>query len=461
MKYYEKKQEIISLLENLESKLISNLASRPQEIIKASTFITDNDFSQTRFKDAYNAVMESVIKNRDLYSVLKERKIELSSLIKNFEYAQVDQLSRELKKFSKINKTVDLLQTSVNSIDIKSDIDSYISSVQNDLVKINSLSSNKSTDIKSLLGEFDTQRDIYANKTSLLGIDTGFPKLNEMIDGIRKGHLWIIGGYTSTGKTNMSLNILKSVIKNKKRAVYYSLEMGEFDIISRTLAIMSGQKVRDVSKKKDLDIAEAHSQIENSRLNIITDINDISKIKMSMIEQNMIEPVDIFFVDFLQIIKSIKSDNEYEVMRSVSHEMQEIAKHLQIPVIALSQINNESAKSSESRMMGFKGAGDIAAASDLAIELNSAEESYEDFVRKMNKGEKVRVKCMIKKNRHGRVGSFLCLFDGETGIFEELSYAEPTVKNKIYDVRRNIKGIKNTLKEIEEDNNQKVWDEII
>lgn len=416
MTYIEKKKKIISTLQELESSLVSYLVTHPEEIIK--TGFTADDITTPKLRTAFSAILESVTNNRDLVACLMDKDISLRSIIDLYDYRPINTLCAEIKKYSKLNNVLDTFYTHAETLDIFGDIDAQISEIQNQLVKINRLHIRKSNDIESLMQDFDNQVTENKNKKGMLGLDTGFPKLNSRIDGIRPGHLWIVGAYTSGGKTFFALNLMKSIIKQGKRAVFYSLEMSESDIIARTLGIMSKQNSMEILKGW-IDTPEEKQELKKSNLSIITDINEISKIKMSMIEQNMKSPVDVFFIDYLQLVQSKKHDNEYDVMRLASHELQEIGKHLNIPIIVLSQISNESAKNPDGRVMGYKGAGNIAAAADLAIELNPGEEDYETFRQKMNDGREVVIKCVVKKNRHGKVGAFETTFHSQTGIFKE------------------------------------------
>jgi replicative DNA helicase len=148
----------------------------------------------------------------------------------------------------------------------------------------------------------------------------------------------------------------------------------------------------------------------------------MNQILLSMYEESLKDKPAVFIIDFLQLITLKNSRSEYETITQVILELQNTAKRLNIPIIVLSQVSNESAKNGDQTVMGFKGSGAIAAAADLAIELVSGEESVNELRRKMKEDEPVNIKWHVKKNRHGRVGTLDMTFIGKHGIFKEYDF---------------------------------------
>src|SRR5690606_1031210 len=115
--------------------------------------------------------------------------------------------------------------------------------------KIISLSSDEEDEkIDNQIEKLKKVQKDFKNKPegSLIGISTGFKKLDDVIDGFRPGHFWVLGGYTSAGKTFASLNLVANLIKQKKRVVFYSLEMTEVDILSRLSGILTQQNTKKI-----------------------------------------------------------------------------------------------------------------------------------------------------------------------------------------------------------------------
>jgi replicative DNA helicase len=237
----------------------------------------------------------------------------------------------------------------------------------------------------------------------------------------------IVNHNTNVGKTFASLNIVANLIKQNKRVVYYSIEMNSTDILSRILGILTNDNGKSIVKgyAKDKDkVKENIEKIKQSKLSIHSQKSETSEILFSMYEENLRDKVDLFVVDFLQIMTVKNSKSEYETTTTAILSLQQIAKRLNIPVMVLSQISNESAKVEDAVVMGFKGSGAIASAADLAIELKSGEQSRQDWKQKIKEGKLVKIDWSIKKNRHGSIGKMEMAFNGNTGIFEDYETSE-------------------------------------
>ena len=136
-------------------------------------------------------------------------------------------------------------------------------------------------------------------------------------------------------------------------------------------------------------------------------------------EEDMKSPVDLFVVDFIQLVTLNNSKSEYETTTETALRFQQTAKKLKKPIMVVSQISNDGAKNQSDVVMSFKGSGAIAAAADLAIEIVHDEEDAKTFKEKIQAGEIVNMKWRVMKNRHGKVGYVSMEFEGNTGIFKE------------------------------------------
>lgn len=308
------------------------------------------------------------------------------------------------------------------------DIEENILQAQSAIINIaNYVKKNERTDIVGILGEYEKLQEIYAEKLqsgiSLLGISCGMPKIDYMIDGIRPAHLWVVGGYTSTGKTAFSLNILNSILKQGRRASYFSLEMSNTDIVGRLLGIMTGTSSMRIMKSgagkpEEVEaINNAKKELEGRDLVIHTTEHELDQLILAMKSDHLNKPVDCFFVDFIQLITVKNAKSEYESITQASLKLQDLAKELNTPIIVLSQVNNEHAKfGKNSQVMGFKGSGGIAAAADFAVELARADKQ-QDVEIKLAGGLALNIDVHVKKNRHGAIGKIEMSFCGESGQF--------------------------------------------
>jgi replicative DNA helicase len=349
----------------------------------------------------------------------------ISELMEADDYmTSMQKLCGQLKKQNTAKEVADFLTHYSKSVNSEN-VEEVAAEVQQKILQAVSHTAKEDADIQTTIDEFEAFRELYAQKKAtgekLLGLSTGFGKLDDIIDGLREGHLWIIGGYTNLGKTYAALNILTHLLKQGRRAVFYSLEMTRVDILARILGILTEINGNAITKGNVAPetVAGALELVKKSQLGIFKDKSDISQIVLSIHEECARNKPALIVVDFLQLVQCKDARTEYEATTKAILELQKAAQRHRVPIIVLSQVSNESARSGDQQVMGFKGSGGIAAAADLAIELVSGEESITELRKKMNEGTPVLIKWHIKKNRHGRVGTIMMEFTGKYGIFAE------------------------------------------
>ncbi len=329
---------------------------------------------------------------------------------------------RELSRLRRIHTSATEIK---QKIEDGTDIQSALENFQSCLVE--KVADGKNA--KQLIEAYEAEQIAISERIEsgipLIGLDTGFTRLNRSIDGLRPGHFWVIGGYTSTGKTYFSLNIVKKLLIEQKRVLFYSLEMSTEEIASRlvglfsginTIAAMKGALTPENAEK----VVSAKNDLFYTKLKVFDTKRSLDEIRYSILGESVDEPVDCVVIDYLQLLEGKSNESQYETLRRASSDIQAIAKSTKIPIIALSQINNDSARN-ESEVMGFKGAGDIAASADMAVEIRLNETSIEEVRRKQGSSEPINMKVIIKKNRHGSKGEMHALFKSWCGEFQELN----------------------------------------
>lgn len=286
------------------------------------------------------------------------------------------------------------------------DIDTVLAETQGRIVSINNL--NKIDDsIKSIIRELEKTQDVYSQKyedgKKIIGISTGFEKLDDCIDGLRPGHIWVVGAFTSTGKTQFALNIVNAVLEQKIPTSIISLEMSRVDLAARLIGIRQNLSSMKILKgKTEIDLwqqIEQHKNfLYNSPLEIHTTYFDLEKIKMLIRKDVYIRKVKFIVIDYVQNILSEKGLREYDLMTQSAVDLQSLARELGITIYIVSQISNEAEKG-QGAGAGFKGTGALEAVADMAIRLkrDKKNESETDVC--------VPIEIIISKNRHGYTGT--------------------------------------------------------
>jgi replicative DNA helicase len=409
----------------LEEEIIGIMIFNKEAIPKIFRVLSIADFKNYQMEA--ETVLEAWQQERPIEQELLAKGFRVSSFVKDFVTHNPEAACKSLKLFNTADNLRTLFTEAKERVPEK-DIEGFAAEVQQKIIQTISGSKLENAEIEIIAKEFQEYQEVfkekYRNGGKLLGLETGFDKLDEVIDGLRPGHLWVIGGYTNLGKTYASLNILVNLILKGHRGVFYSLEMSRVDILGRILGIMTEQNGNSIAKGfgDQAKVAKSLALVEKTKLSIYSTKSEMNQILLSMYEESLKDKPAVFIIDFLQLITLKNSRSEYETITQVILELQTTAKRLNIPIIVLSQVSNESAKNGDQTVMGFKGSGAIAAAADLAIELVSGEDNVGELRRKMKEDEPVNIKWHVKKNRHGRVGTLDMTFIGKHGIFKEYEF---------------------------------------
>lgn len=404
----------------IENELLNIIYHSPEKIPKVIKHITKADF--LLHGDIFEILVDCFKNNKNQIAEISHKRFDKLQFVFEHSVRDIDCVCKDLKQLSDERKIKDILEKHKKSIEEKSST-MFISDMMRDLM--NDVYT-KGIDDQTILGailEFEenqkANKDKFKSGKGIIGISTGYDKLDNIIDGLCKEHLWIVAGYTNRGKTFAVLNIVSNLIVQNKRVVFYSLEMSKIQILSRLFGIMTDQNGFSVLKGYNHDegaIEHAKNLIRASDFQIYNGKYELSDITFSMLEENMKKPVDLFVIDFIQNVSVKGSKTEYEIITSAILEFQQLARKLKTTVIVLSQVSNAGA-SGDSPIMAFKGSGALASAADFAVELVNTDDDNER--RGMN-GENKKITWDIKKNRHGITGKIDMEFNGKHGTFVQL-----------------------------------------
>lgn len=418
-------ENFIDKSKRVETEIIGRLILDLKFFPIVSAIVTKNNFSV--YPDIFEILKDCYENEKNIATEFHVKNINISNFIKDVSFRRPEAIANDLKEISNSISLYKVLNKAIKNIPF-SDVEVYASDIQKEIInEIHEIEYAKS-DAISVVKEWKDTRESYKKKfqngVGLIGLSTGYTKLDEAIDGLRDGHIWILGGYTNAGKSTSALNIVSNLIKENKRVVFYSLEMSANDIISKLLGIMLKVHGGSLLKGKEhQDLENSLLKIIDSNLSIHTDKFELQDIIFSMTKEKL-SGADLFVVDFVQNVTLKGSKGEYETTTTTAIDFQRTARKLCTPTILLSQISNDGAKNQIDGVMYFKGSGALGAVADLAIEVKVAEEKNEEFYAKMKNGDDVYITWTIKKNRHGATGSIDMSFNGRTGFIKEGSPLE-------------------------------------
>ena len=317
-----------------------------------------------------------------------------------------------------------------NAYDGKSNVDDLLGDAEKQLVETSR--SNAKEEIPSLeelsLDAYNRLTDLRNNKGKLRGLKTGFRDLDNITAGLQRGDLIIVGARPSMGKTTFAQNVAYNAASiNKCGVLFFSMEMGRDEIVDRMISDVSGVdnwniRTGNVSDGDFSKIEEALGEMGEIPLYIDdTSGLTINEIRNRARRAKHDHDINLVIVDYLTLIRGgdrYKGNRVLEVTE-ISQGLKHIARELDIPVLALAQLNREVTGRDDPRpvLSDLRESGSIEQDADLVIMLHRVdyyhrnEEGYEDT----NITE-----LLIQKHRHGRVGKIELYFHPELLRFMSL-----------------------------------------
>lgn len=239
------------------------------------------------------------------------------------------------------------------------------------------------------------------------GMSSGFLSLDEIITGLRPSELIILAARPAMGKTALVCNMALQVAKAKHGVLLFSLEQSKLELAERMLCIqakVSGHKLRkgDLGEMDQMMLMEAANSMRSFPL-LIDDLAGQNMTRIMAVARRMKRAKDIgvVIIDYLQLIESEDSRTPREQqIASITRRLKFMAKELNIPVIALSQLNRavEARENKKPKLSDLRESGAIEQDADIVMFLHR-EEAYDAGVRP---GE---ADLIVAKNRHGPLGT--------------------------------------------------------
>ena len=271
----------------------------------------------------------------------------------------------------------------------------------------------------------------YNNRDKLTGVATNFYDLDKMTNGLQKSDLIILAARPAMGKTAFALNIAQNVaLKEGIPVAIFSLEMSKAQLVQRLLcseAEIDSQRLKTGNMQtKDWEkLAVAMDSLSKSSLYIddkagstITDIRaKCRRLKLSNPDLGLI------VIDYLQLIEGSGREDRMQQISSISRGLKILAKELDVPIIALSQLSRAVESRTDKRPMlsDLRESGSIEQDADIVMFIyrdeyyKNANDEEDQAEKAANKGE---AEIILAKHRNGSVGTVKLLFQGSITKFK-------------------------------------------
>lgn len=265
---------------------------------------------------------------------------------------------------------------------------------------------------------------VCGNKGSITGISSGIKDLDEKTSGFQKGDMVLVAARPSMGKTTFSLNIAETAaLKYGKSVVIFSLEMGKEQLANKLLcseASVDMLKLRTGNlDDDDWDrIAKAAGPLSKAKI-YIDDTAGISVMEMrsKCRKIKMEHGIDMILIDYLQLMSgSSGSESRQQEVSEISRSIKALAKEMECPVIALSQLSRAPEQRADHRPMlsDLRESGSIEQDADVVMFL------YRDEYYNKDSEDKGTAECIIAKQRNGPVGTVKMAWIGKHSKFADL-----------------------------------------
>ncbi len=351
-------------------------------------------------------------------------------------YAELIRQKSISRKLMKINSEIAELIVNPQGKDASGLLDE----AESKIFSLNDEAERTSTNIQTLENliekSIDRLNELSQSGSSLIGFSSGFKDLNKQTQGLQRGDLIVVAGRPSMGKTSFAMNIAENFLLNedvKGGVLVFSLEMPGESLTTRLLAShakINQQNVRSASLSNEelKRFMDSSSKLRELPL-YIDDSSLLSPMELRArarrISRQEEHGLSLIVVDYLQLMQLPGStENRVNQISEISRSLKALAKELNVPVIALSQLNRavEQRPNKRPMMADLRDSGAIEQDADLILFI------YRDEVYNEDSEEGNKAEIIIGKQRNGPIGTVNLSFLKEFTRFEDFavdSYFDP------------------------------------
>jgi len=285
------------------------------------------------------------------------------------------------------------------------------------------------TPVKPILEEaFDRIDELHKNKGKLRGVPTGFADLDNILAGLQKSNLIILGARPSVGKSSLGLDLVRHAATKEKIPVgIFSLEMSKEEVIDRLICAEANidlwklrtGRLSDSGENDDFSrIGHAMGVLSEAPI-FVDDSANINVMEMRTMARRLQAEhgLKMLVIDYLQLMEGRgKTDNRVQEVSEISRSLKGLARELNIPIVALSQLSRgiESRTDQRPKLSDLRESGSIEQDADVVLFI------YREDKTKTDSENKNIAEIMIAKHRNGPIGSVRLFFNEQTTSFKNL-----------------------------------------
>ncbi len=283
------------------------------------------------------------------------------------------------------------------------------------IADLEALQDGKSATSKTLPEIVRENKDKYFIDNEAEKTYIGLSRLDDLLGGLEGGDMIVIGARPGVGKSALVTQIASNLAAQGKKIGFYNLEMKEKQVYERFVVSQSGIGLTRLRRAKkflgdEKERFDKANEVLEKKDNIV--ITTGSKAVSEIRSESRHMGYDIIIVDYLQLLKTDKEyrGNRYAEVGAISKAIKALAMELNIPIIALSQLNrvSEARDTKEPTMAELREAGDIEQDASVII-----------LMWNLSQDDKTKKGCKVEKQRQGKTGKIVLNFNGDLMKFEE------------------------------------------
>ncbi len=434
----ENKLKIIPHNLEAEESVVGGILLNPEALSKVLDIVKPDDFYKNAHRRLYEIMLNLYSKGEVIDTVLLIEELKKKGMIGEiggeetvFEILNAVPTSANIESYAKIVKEKATLRRVINigteivemAYDGHDEVEQILDKAENKIFQISQDKEKKEVvSVKDLIDkEFERLEKVYQNKGDVTGIAAGFKEFDNMTSGFHPSDLVIIAARPSMGKTSFALNVaLTSALKQKKGVLVFSLEMSESQIFQRFISIEAQvplKKIRTgfLDSEEWTKIGLATGRLAEAPI-YIADIPNVSVLEIRAIARRLKaeNKLEMILIDYLQLIQGTNSgDSRNQQISDISRSLKGLARELDVPVIALSQLSRGPEQRADRRPMlsDLRDSGAIEQDADMVVFL------YRDDYYNEDSEHKNLSELIIGKQRNGPVGTVFLRFFKELTKF--------------------------------------------
>lgn len=425
-----------------EKAVLGSIMLRKDAIHEVEDVINADSFYVEKHKIIFQAMLDLFLKNEPIDMLSLSTKLSEQKYLEMIggnqylaEIVSVVPSSTNIKHYADIVQKKYVLRSLIEAADFVSELgfeegDDHMDDILDMAEKkifsvVSSPKSQKFVSLKDELPEaWERLEKLHEHKDALRGLPTGFRDLDSILSGLQKSDLIILAARPSMGKTTLALDIARmSAIVHSKSVLIFSLEMSSQQLVDRMLSAESrvnAWNLRTGRLSADREFSQLRDSLDKlSKAQIFIDDqpgNSIVRMKALSRRLKVEKGLDLIVVDYLQLMTTSKNyDSMVNQVTEISRSLKSLAKELNVPVLALSQLSRAvESRGGKPRLSDLRDSGSIEQDADVVMFIHR-EDKGKDESEKTNIAE-----ILIEKHRNGPTGKVDLYFDEKTTTFLNL-----------------------------------------